>query len=642
MKSMRKESPWILAVKLSTLTFKDPILESARTRSDAKAKAVLARVEFEYDLVAAEAKYHHDCFISFLKPTNGIWHGDLYRERRGYGDQAVNDESYEDRWRYCSREKYEIECKWVYSMHAMNTVCERLEDLANVRMDTTEQHVDASDSRTLTETNFSVPDKPGTSTESLNEILQAIENEEIVTEDISYQFPDFDLKTLLQTSPLGKFYETNNSLDNLRRGRLVDIIIKHLFNYIVKHRLKYEQYNKISAKIISIFPKENIGTYFVPPIPKNKSISGKSIFAKGKLVDKCRNLLYISGESKRKKRRERDENDDPQAKKSRLTIDKETEDDQIWLKSNFEPWATVLEKWKKTYKIRQSESFTTVHEFIEKWNILKDLRSDVLINLDFDILYPDKGLYLYKNWNFFFNKLIALKQSEIQDPNIQTTVEYLNKNINEEIILGQKKLNFAQEKHLNGTKLAEAQLALFVACHSSISTVDHLGHICKSSFQGNEVTYLQIHRTKCSEIIKNVLAPYFAQRLSEDIGDLPYSLLIDESNDISVIKYLGCSIRYFSQKSSKIVCTSLGLGQLESANADGIIQCLLLILKKYNLKIENMQGLDTDNASVMTGVNNGVYKKLQTYNPTLVLIRCVCHSLQLASSYATKELPKNL
>ena len=37
--------------------------------------------------------------------------------------------------------------KWVYGMHAMNTVCEGLEDLANVKMDTTDQHVDASDSR---------------------------------------------------------------------------------------------------------------------------------------------------------------------------------------------------------------------------------------------------------------------------------------------------------------------------------------------------------------------------------------------------------------------------------------------------------------------------------------------------------------
>lgn len=36
--------------------------------------------------------------------------------------------------------------KWIYGMHAMNTVCEKLEDLADVRMDTVDQHLDASDS----------------------------------------------------------------------------------------------------------------------------------------------------------------------------------------------------------------------------------------------------------------------------------------------------------------------------------------------------------------------------------------------------------------------------------------------------------------------------------------------------------------
>ncbi|GBN07376.1 hypothetical protein AVEN_182107-1 [Araneus ventricosus] len=42
--------------------------------------------------------------------------------------------------------------KWVYSMHATNTVCEGLEDLANVKMDTTDNHVDASDSRVKRDT----------------------------------------------------------------------------------------------------------------------------------------------------------------------------------------------------------------------------------------------------------------------------------------------------------------------------------------------------------------------------------------------------------------------------------------------------------------------------------------------------------
>lgn len=43
--------------------------------------------------------------------------------------------------------KESVISKWVYGMHAMNTVCEGLEVRANVKMDTTDQHVDASDSR---------------------------------------------------------------------------------------------------------------------------------------------------------------------------------------------------------------------------------------------------------------------------------------------------------------------------------------------------------------------------------------------------------------------------------------------------------------------------------------------------------------
>ncbi|CAH2090972.1 unnamed protein product [Euphydryas editha] len=57
--------------QVSTLQFKDTVLETARARDDALAKAVLARVEFQYDLVAAEAKYHRDCYANFLRPSTG-------------------------------------------------------------------------------------------------------------------------------------------------------------------------------------------------------------------------------------------------------------------------------------------------------------------------------------------------------------------------------------------------------------------------------------------------------------------------------------------------------------------------------------------------------------------------------------------
>ncbi|GBP31943.1 hypothetical protein EVAR_18482_1 [Eumeta japonica] len=60
-------------------------------------------------------------------------------------------------------------------------------------------------------------------------------------------------------------------------------------------------------------------------------------------------------------------------------------------------------------------------------------------------------------------------------------------------------------------------------------------------------------------------------------------------------------------------------------------------LKRFDLRLENLMGIGTDNTSVMVGVNNGVYTKLKEEVPHLILERCLCHSLQLAVSAAAKE-----
>jgi hypothetical protein len=81
------------------------------------------------------------------------------------------------------------------------------------------------------------------------------------------------------------------------------------------------------------------------------------------------------------------------------------------------------------------------------------------------------------------------------------------------------------------------------------------------------------------------LAPHFAKKLCEDIADNPFSLLLDESTDITTDKYLGCTIIYYSYDKKKIVNSFLELTELETLNADAIVSAILNILKKYNLKI---------------------------------------------------------
>ena len=190
----------------------------------------------------------------------------------------------------------------------------------------------------------------------------------------------------------------------------------------------------------------------------------------------------------------------------------------------------------------------------------------------------------------------------------------------------------------------EGSLAMFLCCHCAIRNCDHLVDLLKNNVCNNKaIDEVKMHRTKCTNIIKNVLCPHFEEDLRCDVGSNKFSLLLDESNDISVIKMLGVTIIYFSDKTGRVVSTYLGLVHLEKCDAESIVIALkeLLSLKKLNLK--NLSAIGTDNASVMIGINNGVHAKLKEEVPSLILIRCTCHYLQLAVSHASAEcLPRNL
>ena len=203
--------------------------------------------------------------------------------------------------------------------------------------------------------------------------------------------------------------------------------------------------------------------------------------------------------------------------------------------------------------------------------------------------------------------------------------------------------SFIKEKN-NDSHVLEGSIAMFLSCHSAIFNCDHMVDMLKHNISNcKTIDDVKMHRTKCTNIIKNVLCPHFEEELTNDIGNNKFSLLLDESNNISVKKLLGISIIYYSHSSHKVESTYLGIIQLEKCDALSIIKALkqLLISKKVN--INNCIAIGTDNASVMVGINNGVYTKLKQEYPHLILMRCVCHSIQLAMSYASAEcLPRNL
>lgn len=127
------------------------------------------------------------------------------------------------------------------------------------------------------------------------------------------------------------------------------------------------------------------------------------------------------------------------------------------------------------------------------------------------------------------------------------------------------------------------------------------------------------------------------------VGERRFSLLSDESSDISVHKYSSMAIIYHIEAKGKNISTFPILTELDESYADAIVGSLKGTLEYFGLNFNKLRGIGTDNASVVVGVNNGVYKRLNGEVPSLVLVRCVCHSFQLTVSAAAAEaLPRNV
>ncbi|XP_011883998.1 PREDICTED: uncharacterized protein LOC105571137 [Vollenhovia emeryi] len=99
------------------------------------------------------------------------------------------------------------------------------------------------------------------------------------------------------------------------------------------------------------------------------------------------------------------------------------EEHMLWLKNNCRPWETVTEYWSLTSKKRlkdlQSNTTQSCQEYMYQFPALSDPSGFVLLENDFETLYPDHKLKLYVNWpklsSFVMNKVTTKLKNRFND-----------------------------------------------------------------------------------------------------------------------------------------------------------------------------------------------------------------------------------
>ncbi|XP_076673662.1 uncharacterized protein LOC143371906 isoform X2 [Andrena cerasifolii] len=156
----------------------------------------------------------------------------------------------------------------------------------------------------------------------------------------------------------------------------------------------------------------------------------------------------------------------------------------------------------------------------------------------------------------------------------------------------------------------------------------------------NIIAHISLKRSKITAIVQNVINKSIILETIEILHGKLFSVLIEETTDISDRKILWFLIRYFHE--GRIYTYLLDLIRIKECTAENLYKCFLHSLKEYNLPVSNIIGVCADNTYVMLGRENSLISRLLAENEEISVFSCICHSMNLVASHACKHLPSHV
>ncbi|XP_066603455.1 zinc finger protein 862-like [Prorops nasuta] len=133
------------------------------------------------------------------------------------------------------------------------------------------------------------------------------------------------------------------------------------------------------------------------------------------------------------------------------------------------------------------------------------------------------------------------------------------------------------------------------------------------------------------------------ERTSNALRNNYFSILLDESTDITDKKCLSIVVQYFSTEMNNVITELFKIIELDATDCSA--EKLFAVFKQcffdYGIPFENIIGFACDNASVMLGSRDSFLTRLREIVPRVILLNCICHTSTIVAKKACKELPQD-
>ncbi|XP_039312257.1 uncharacterized protein LOC113004452 isoform X2 [Solenopsis invicta] len=241
----------------------------------------------------------------------------------------------------------------------------------------------------------------------------------------------YDLFAILKSSTCGKmilaYHNTHACLNNNMRNSLASEIINYDLNNNINARMQNERVEFLAKEVVKHFPSEVEtiwkGAYFGKS--RRESSVGRGLllqkyYSTRRKLRKCGVLTKESVHAIK----------DSSASTSEMQLDENIPQMDTtgmqWLKNNSKPWSKVQELWTVTNNTRMwylQKDAIAVHEYMDMFPAVKHANGYLLLEQDFNKMYPNSTMKLYTDWPLFaaFIEKKIKNKKEIEDINNSLT-----------------------------------------------------------------------------------------------------------------------------------------------------------------------------------------------------------------------------
>ncbi|KAK2637542.1 hypothetical protein Ddye_032334 [Dipteronia dyeriana] len=139
------------------------------------------------------------------------------------------------------------------------------------------------------------------------------------------------------------------------------------------------------------------------------------------------------------------------------------------------------------------------------------------------------------------------------------------------------------------------------------------------------------------ELLRSILANRVQHKISEEIEDAKFYILVDEALDELNKEQMAIILRFIDLDGFVRERFFQVVG-VDDTNATTLQKAICMVLARYNLLVENLRGQGYNGASNMRGEWNGLQALFKKECPYAYYVHCFAHRLQLALVTVSKEV----